>query len=78
MRACARWALWLARLEADLAGGRRYDPDAWRAESLAFTLRWARLRSQPLQTASAGDAAAVSQRLYDKYVLGGEAVVQDL
>ena len=68
---CARWALWLARLEADLAGGRAYDAAAWRAESLAFTLRWAWLRAQPLQVAPAGDALAVSRRLYEKYVLRG-------
>lgn len=61
-----RWALWLLRLETDLAQGRRYNPEAWRMECLNFTLGWAYLRDQ-LPLHPQGDTGAVSQRLYEVY-----------
>ncbi|EIE20595.1 hypothetical protein COCSUDRAFT_37819 [Coccomyxa subellipsoidea C-169] len=61
-----RWALWLLRLETDLAQGRRYDPEAWRMECLNFTLGWAYLRDQ-LPLHPQGDTGGVSQRLYEVY-----------
>lgn len=61
-----RWALWLLRLETDLAQGRRYDPDAWRLECQNYTLGWAYLQEQ-LPVQPQGDTVAVSQRLYQTY-----------
>ena len=63
-----RWALWLARLETDLAQGQRYDPAAWRQQSLNFTQDWAARTHEPLPCEPVGDTVAVSQRLYEKYV----------
>lgn len=64
--AVCRWARWLLRLETDLAQGRRYDPEAWRKESLNFTLGWAYLQEQ-LPVHIHGKIVAVSQRLYEVY-----------
>lgn len=76
--AYCRWVLWLARLEADLAQGRRYDPEAWRLQSLNFTQDWAARTREPLPTEPVGDAVAVSRRLYEKYVAPALGVVEPL
>ena len=73
-----RWALWLAHLEALLAEGRRYDPEAWRMQSLVFTLEWAAQTRQPLQLEPRGDAVEVSRRLYEKYVGPSLALEQEV
>ena len=68
--ALRRWALWLAHLEALLADPTAmYDPEAWRMQSLNFTLGWTAQTRQPLQLEPRGDAVEVSRRLYEKYVL---------
>ncbi|BDA50506.1 Alpha-N-acetylglucosaminidase [Coccomyxa sp. Obi] len=72
-----RWALWLLRLETDLAQGRRYDPEAWRMESLNFALGWAYLQEQ-LPVHIQGETAAVSQRLYKIYGPGWRLGLNDL
>ncbi len=70
----ARWTLFVARLEANLRAGAAYDAEAWRRECLEFTLAWARGRER-FPTEAAGDAVAVSVRLFAKYekaaALGG-------
>jgi hypothetical protein len=75
---CCRWALWLARLEADLAQGRRYDPEAWRMQSLNFTQEWAARTHEVMPTEPAGDAVAVSRHLYEKYVQPAPAAAEPL
>lgn len=76
--AVARWALFVARLEANLRAGAAYDAKAWRLECLNFTLSWAR-GDQQFPVEPAGDSVAISVRLYAKYekavALGGPPLI---
>lgn len=68
----------MARLEANLRARTPYDPEAWRLECLNFTLGWTR-RTERFATEPAGDAVAVSARLFAKYekaaALGGPPLI---
>ena len=44
-----------------------YDAEEWRLDALSLTLSWAHSR-KALPQQPQGDAAEVSQRLYNKYI----------
>ncbi len=75
----ARWALFVARLQANLRTSTAYDPEAWRLECLNFTLGWTH-GTQRFPTEPRGDTVAISARLFAKYqaavALGGPPLLR--